>query len=179
MELPQTLVDSIIHFSNEQRCESILQEVRWHDGEVTCPHCNSTNVHYLANQKRWKCRNNHPRRQFSIRTSTAFEESPIPLSKWYICLYLLVNCRNGVSSHEIGRFLGIRQGTAWFMLQRLRNALVDPHRRKLKGEVQADETFVGGKFARMNAQRRYQARQRDNKVIVFGILERTGRSGPR
>ena len=171
---PLTLMEAVLFFSNEQNCHDLLVSVRWPDGIIDCPHCKSERVHWLKNQKRWKCSTNHPRRQFSIRTGTIFEESRLPLSKWFVALWLIVNAKNGISSWEVSRALGITQKSGWFMLQRLRTVLKNTSRRKLKGEVLADETFVGGKFRNMHSDKRYRARQKDNKVIVFGILERGG-----
>ncbi len=121
--IPQTLQEAIQYFSDEQVCIDAVAMLRWPDGP-RCPDCHlddAKNPYYLKTQKRWKCRT--CRRQFSVKVGTIFEESPIPLQKWLPALWMLVNCKNGVSSYEIHRDLGVSQKTAWFMLHRLRVVL--------------------------------------------------------
>jgi transposase-like protein len=121
--LPKTLQQAIVYFADYEHCRQFLMDLRWPDGRVTCPTCGSERVSYLATQRRWKCYEDHPRKQFSLKTGTIFEDSPLGLDKWLAALWLLVNCKNGVSSCEIARDLGITQKSAWFMAHRLRFAL--------------------------------------------------------
>jgi transposase-like protein len=186
---PKTLQQAIVHFSDEQTCIDAVAAMRWPDG-VVCGFCEADKPYYLAAQKRWKCRK--CRRQFSVKVNSIFEDSPISLTKWLPALWLLVNCKNGISSYEIARDLGITQKSAWFVLQRLRLALkAKDFGFKLGGEgggVEVDETFVGGKLKNMHKNRAaalQMARTDDktneyytrhaNKTAVFGILDRESR----
>src|SRR5216684_4055598 len=137
-----TLQEAIQYFSDEQVCIDELAKMRWPKG-VECPACSAKEPYWIKTQKRWKCRD--CRRQFSVKLGTIFEDSPISLQKWLPAMWLLVNCKNGVSSYEIHRALGVTQKTAWFMLQRLRLALQGNDGGFLHGEVEVDETFIGGK----------------------------------
>jgi transposase-like protein len=152
--LPKTLQQAIIYFADFENCRQFLMDLRWPDGKVTCPTCGSAHVVWLANQRRWKCYENHPLKQFSLKTGTIFEDSPLGLNKWLAALWLLVNCKNGVSSCEIARDLGITQKSAWFMAHRLRFALHHGSFDKLSGEVEVDETFIGGKARNMHVAQR-------------------------
>jgi transposase-like protein len=120
MDAPKTLLEAIQYFSDERICINAVAEMRWPNG-VACPHCEAKEPYWLDTQKRWKCRK--CRKQFSVKAGSIFEDSPISLQKWLPTLWMLVNCKNGVSSHEIARSLGVTQKTAWFMLQRLRLVL--------------------------------------------------------
>src|SRR5262245_25543569 len=120
--VPETLIQAIRYFSDPDVCLSFLATLRWPDG-VVCPSCGARGATFLANQRRWKCHTAHPRQQFSIKVGTIFEDSPIPLEKWLPALWMLVNDKNGVSSYEVARALGVTQKTAWFMMHRLRLAL--------------------------------------------------------
>jgi transposase-like protein len=186
MESPKTLLEAIQYFSDEQVCIDAVALMRWPAGPQ-CPDCNTKNPYYIKTQKRWKCRD--CRRQFSVKVETIFEDSPIPLQKWLPALWMLINCKNGISSHEMARDLGVTQKTAWFMLHRLR--LVIKARNlgtKLGsndgGEVEVDESFVGGKMINMHKERRVRLNQirteqntdrYPNKTVVMGILDRDAR----
>ncbi|MBI2829417.1 MAG: transposase [Acidobacteria bacterium] len=139
---PKTLQAAIVHFANPDNCHRFLTELRWPDGRVACPICGAEKLSYLANQRRWKCYGSHPKPQFSLKTGTLFEDSPLSLDKWLVALWLIVNCKNGISSCEMARHLGITQKSAWFMNHRLRMALHLGSFDKLTGEVEADETFI-------------------------------------
>ncbi len=182
---PKTLQQIIQHFSDEQVCIDAVARMRWPNG-AECPACAAKEPYYLKTQKRWKCRD--CRRQFSVKLGTIFEDSPIPLQKWLPALWMLVNCRNGISSYEISRALGVSQKSAWFMLHRLRLVLQNGNVGKFGGpgsEIESDETFVGGKAKNMHASRRAQfkaAREASmndasyvNKTIVWGVLDREQR----
>ena len=183
---PKTLQQAIQYFSDEQVCIDAVALMRWPDGPH-CPDCvgdAAKNPYYIKTQKRWKCRS--CRRQFSVKVETVFEDSPIPLQKWMPALWMVTNCKNGVSSHELGRALGVTQKTAWFMLHRLRLAMQAPDRgTKLGsndgGEVEVDETFVGGKVRNMHFEKRIRYAQAGaiggttGKTVVQGILDRDAR----
>jgi transposase-like protein len=149
---------------------------------VACPQCGSTGVTFLANQRRWKCRTKHPRQQFSIKVGTIFEDSPIELEKWLPALWMLVNDKNGISSYEVARALDVTQKTAWFMLHRLRLALHRGTIDKLKGEVEVDETYIGGSARHMHKSRIKKLKGTGTpgmvgKIAVMGLLERHGPGG--
>jgi transposase-like protein len=177
MDKPKTLQEAIRYFKDEQTCIDAIVELRWPDGPI-CPKCGHNEQYYLATQRRWKCK--QCKRQFSVKVGTIFEDSAIPLEKWLIALWMLVNCRNGISSYEVGRALGITQKSAWFVLHRLRLALQTKSLVKLGGrgsEVEVDETFIGGKARNMHPSvhhRRIVQGGPHDKTVVMGILERGG-----
>ncbi len=177
MENVETLQEAIIHFSDFENCKALLVGLRWPDGVVRCPHCGSEKVTYLAKSRVWKCYAKHPRPTFSLKTGTIFEDSPVGLEKWLPALWLVVNCKNGISSCELAKALGVTQKTAWFMAHRLRFALIEGGFGLLSGEVEADETFIGGKARNMHASkraRRITGTGGKDKTAVMGILERGG-----
>lgn len=145
MALPNTLQEAIQYFSDFDNCQQFLIALRWEDGRVRCPHCGSDHVTYLENARVWKCYAKHPRQKFSLKVGTIFEDSPLGLDKWFAALWMIVNCKNGVSSYEIARDLGVTQKSAWFMANRLRLALQESGFEKVGGEVEVDETYIGGK----------------------------------
>jgi len=175
---PQTLQEAIVYFSDPDNCLKYLVWKRWPNG-VSCPTCGSHDVIFLANQRRWKCREVHPRRQFSVKVGTIFEDSPLGLDKWLTAMWQIVNCKNGISSYEVHRAIGITQKSAWFMDHRIRYALgMGPAEGKLSGHVEADETFIGGKARNMHLSkraRRITGTGGKDKTAVMGILERGGK----
>ena len=178
MDTPQTLQSAIVYFSDFERCRQFLMELRWPDGTVACPTCGSERVTYLAKVRRWKCYEKHSVPQFSLKTGTIFEDSPLGLDKWLCAMWLIVNCKNGISSCEIARDIGITQKSAWFMAHRIRLALHAGSFDKLSGEVEADETFIGGKARNMHIaqrKRRITGTGGKDKTVVMGILERGGK----
>jgi len=173
-----TLQEAIIYFADYDNCHKLMMQLRWPDGKVQCPRCGADKVTYLAKNRVWKCYARHEKPTFSLKTGTIFEDSPLGLDKWLPALWLVVNCKNGISSCELGRDLGVTQKTAWFMAHRLRFALTDGGFNLLSGEVEADETFIGGKARNMHVserQRRITGTGGKDKTIVFGALERGGR----
>ena len=177
--LPTTLQEAVIHYANFDNCKEFMMNLRWPDGKVLCPNCGSDDVAYLPNARVFKCYQNHERQKFSLKVGTIFEDSPIALEKWLPVMWMLVNCKNGVSSWEIHRAIGVTQKTAWFMLQRARLAMQDNFTGgKLGGEVEVDETFIGGKARNMHKDKRAEkivGRGPGNKAIVAAILERGGK----
>jgi len=174
----KTLQQAIIHFSEFENCKTLMVQLRWTDGVVKCPHCGSEKVTYLAKNRVWKCYTGHPKPKFSLKTGTIFEDSPLPLEKWLPALWLVVNCKNGISSCELARGLGVTQKTAWFMAHRLRFALTEGGFGLLSGEVEADETFIGGKARNMHKSKReakITGTGGKDKAMAFGMLERGGK----
>src|SRR3984893_4834191 len=143
---PRTLQDTIRYFSDYENWQRAMIDLRCPDGKVRCPYCQSEKVVYLPSGRVWKCYTKHPRRKFSLKVGTIFEDSPIGLDKWFLAMWLIVNCKNGVSSYEIARDIAVTQKTAWFMLQRLRLAMRAGSFEKFGtgGPVEADETMIGG-----------------------------------
>jgi transposase-like protein len=179
---PATLREAILFFADYDNCKKAVEAIRWPDGVVKCPTCGSEKVTYLENQRRWKCYEKHPKAQFSLKVGTIFEDSPIGFEKWLPALWLLTNCKNGISSYELARALGVTQKTAWFMLSRLRLALQGEDGGKFGGEVEADETYIGGKARNMHAAKRARlnvkrGRSIAGKVAVMALLDRHGKNG--
>jgi transposase-like protein len=174
---PKTLRDAILFFADYENCRKAVEAIRWPDGIVRCPTCGSDRVTYLATQRRYKCYGQHPKAQFSLKVGTIFEDSPLGFEKWLPALWLLTNCKNGISSYELARALGVTQKSAWFMLSRLRLALQAEDGGKLNGHIEADESFIGGKARNMHAKKRKrlgisQSRSMIGKVAVMGLLQR-------
>jgi transposase-like protein len=171
---PETLIEAVRHFADPDVCLNFLAELRWPNG-VTCPMCGSREVFFLANQRRWKCRTDHERRQFSVKVGTIFEDSPLGLHKWLPAVWMIVNDKNGISSYEVARALGITQKSAWFMMHRIRTAMQRGGFMKLRGEVEADETYIGGKARFMHPGKRaakIAGTGGKDKSAVMGLLER-------
>lgn len=174
---PKTLKQAIEYFANPKHCHDYLVAARWPDG-VECPRCGSKNVKFSEKYNRWQCGSHHDRRQFTLKTGTIFEESPIGLDKWLTALWLLVNSKNGISSWEVSRAIGVTQKSAWFMMHRLREVLDPEHAGKMGGDfgpVEVDETFIGPDPRKMHAdkrQARYNALNARPKIPVMGMLDR-------
>jgi len=177
LRTPTTLIGAVRYFSNPATCIRFLAAVRWPD-KITCPNCGNEKVGYLENQQRWQCSKKHPKRQFSVKAGTIFEDSPLPLEKWLPVVWLLANCKNGVSSYEIARAVGVTQKTAWFMLHRVRLALQRGGFDKMGGPTEADETFIGGKARNMHKHKRAEkitGTGGAGKELVVGLLDRETR----
>jgi len=175
IKTPRTLMEAVQFFSNLEVADRYFAAMRWPEGPF-CPHCGSTNVKYLPKYRRYQCSSSHPRRQFTLKTGTIMEDSPLGLDKWAVCFWLEVNAKNSISSYEIHRALGITQKSAWFMLHRVRYALNSKSVAKMTGDVEADETYVGGLSANMHRFKRYKRIKGAgymNKTGVMGLLERT------
>jgi len=179
MRKPKTLQQAILHFANPDNCLAFMVERRWPKG-VECPTCGSKDVRFISTRRMWECKVQHPRKQFSCKVGTIFEDSALPLDKWLIAIWMIANCKNGVSSYEIGRALGVTQKSAWFMLHRIRLAMQNRSILKLGGngsEVEVDETFIGGAARNMHRdkhRRRITETGTKDKTPVIGILERGG-----
>jgi transposase-like protein len=175
---PKTLQEAILYFADPTNCREYLVARRWPNG-VTCPRCGSANVLFLEKYNRWHCREKHDAPQFTLKTGTVMEESPIGLDKWLMVMWQIVNSKNGISSCEVAKAIGVTQKSAWFMDHRIRFALGMESGEKLSGHVEADETFIGGKARNMHLskrQRRITGTGGKDKTPVMGILER-GKDG--
>lgn len=192
MEAPKTLQEAIQFFSDYENCRQFMIAIRWpEDGKVRCPHCDSDKVTYLEKARVYRCYGDHKKQKFSLKVGTVMEDSAIPLEKWLPALWMLVNDKNGISSYEIHRAIGVTQKSAWFMLHRIRLAMKTGGFRtdgKLGGNgspVEVDETFVGGKVQNMHKARRIRLHQLRNEVVrpdhymgktvVMGMLDRDAR----
>ncbi len=178
-DAPKTLLDAVRYFAAPDACLDHMVEARWPDG-VTCPTCGSRDVSFISTRRIWKCKEPHDHRQFSAKVGTIFEDSPLGLDKWLPTVWMVINCKNGISSYELGRALGVTQKSAWFMAHRVRYALQTGSFMKMAGEVEADETFIGGKARFMHKAKR-AAKIRGtggmDKSAVMGLLERHGPDG--
>ncbi|MBA2607186.1 MAG: IS1595 family transposase [Acidobacteria bacterium] len=175
-KLPNTLQEAILYFSDKDVCLELVSSLRWEDGIAVCPRCECSETSFLKTRKIWKCKG--CKKQFSVKVSTIFEDSPLGLDKWLIAMWLIVNAKNGISSYELGRALGFKQKTAWFVLHRIRLAMETGSFVKLSGNVEVDETFIGGKAKNMHKAKReaiIQGRGSVGKTAVMGLLERKGR----
>ena len=174
---PKTLQEVIKHFSSDEMlCIEFFASIRWIDGIAVCPNCESIETSFLSTRKVWKCKG--CKKQFSVKVGTIFEDSPLGLDKWLLAMWLIVSAKNGISSYELGRALGFKQKTAWFVLHRIRLAMETGSFQKFSGEVECDETFIGGKAKNMHKSKReklIQGRGSVGKTAVMGLLERKGR----
>src|ERR1017187_8503138 len=176
MESPKTLLEAIQHFSDAENCRKFMIAVRWPDGIVKCPHCGSEKVSYLEKAKVYQCYGKHAKSKFSLKVGTVFEDSPSGLEKWLPASWLLSNCKNGISSYELSKALGVTQKSAWFMLHRIRTAMREDHIHTTGGNwqnpIEIDETFIGGKAGNKHLSQR---KQTEKKTIVMGMLNRETR----
>jgi transposase-like protein len=176
--LPETLQMAILYFSDKVKALEFLTRFRWADGKPTCPWCGSQENSFVSTRSIWKCKG--CKKQFSAKSGTIMEDSPIGLDKWLPAIWMLCGCKNGVSSYEIARDLGISQKSAWFMLHRIRLAMQRGSlEKKLSGHVEADETFIGGKLFNMHLDKQTRLRMGkkrtggfEGKAVVMGLLER-------
>ena len=174
---PTTLQEAIVYFASPANCRDYLVARRWPNG-VTCPRCGSKDVLFLEKYNRWHCRAKHEAPQFTLKTGTIMEDSPIGLDKWLMAMWQIVNSKNGISSCEVARAIGVTQKTAWFLDHRIRFMLSMGPGNKLSGQVEADETYIGGKARNMHAEdrkRKITGTGGKDKVAVMGILERGGK----
>jgi len=174
-EFPETLTGAIQYFADADRALNFMVSIRWADGKAVCPCCQSSNAAFLATRRLWKCRD--CKKQFSVKVGTIFEDSSLGLDKWLPTFWMIVNAKNGISSCEISRALGVTQKTAWFMLHRIRLAIQNGSMDKLSGEVEADETYIGGKARSMNsAQRSKRGRGTGGvgkEIVIWNVAARS------
>src|SRR5260370_6364156 len=172
---PKTLQEAVVYFADPANCRNSLVARRWPNG-VECPTCASKDVRFLEKYNRWHCREKHDAPQFTLKTGTIMEDSPIGLDKWLMAMWQIVNCKNGISSYEIHRAIGITQKSAWFLDHRIRLAFSEGSLNKVSGHVEADETFIGGKARNMHKAKRatkITGMGGKDKTPVMGILERS------
>src|SRR3989449_2733584 len=175
---PATLLEAIKYFADPDTCLRFIADMRWPDG-ITCPRCHAKKPRFIKTRHLWECKG--CRKQFSVKVGTIFEDSAIGLDKWLCAIWMIVNAKNGVSSYEIHRSLGVTQKTAWFMMHRIRLALQRGSVDKLKREVEADETYIGGKARFMHAAKKEKKLRgghcgSSGEEIVMGVLERHGKN---
>lgn len=179
LKSPTTLQEAIVYFSDPQRAFDYAIKLRWPNGEVVCPRCQKAKHSFIKTRRIWFCY--ICKKQFTLKLGTIMEESPIGLDKWMTAFWMLANCKNGISSYELAKDLGIHQTSAWFMLQRIREVMKGKKTSKKMGggpgsELEADETFVGGRIQNMHKDRKLRYQQMGGmfggKTIVQGILDR-------
>jgi transposase-like protein len=174
----RTLTQAVEFFADPDNAHALMVQLRWPDGEICCPNCGSFRVRYIQTRRQWECREQHPKRRFSLKTGTIMEESPLPLKNWLAAIWMEVNCKNSISSYEIHRALGITQKSAWFLLHRIRFAIKQKSFEKMGRNgvpVEADETFIGGLAKFMHAKKRKEkitGGGQVGKAVVMGLLER-------
>ena len=176
METPSSIQEAIVYFSDPDRAFQYALALRWPSGVVSCPRCGSERHAFIKTRRIWQCYG--CKKQFSLKVGTIFEDSPITLDKWMTAVWFISSCKNGISSYELHRAIKVTQKTAWFMLQRIREAMHENSTIKLSGEVEADETFIGGKARNMHLAkkaRRITGTGTKDKTAVVGILERGGK----
>lgn len=173
-KFPETLQEAIIYFSDKETCTTFMAQIRWADG-VTCPMCEGKEVSYLSTRYLWKCK--ACKKQFSVKLGSIMEDSPIGLDKWLTAIWLIANAKNGISSYEIHRALGITQKSAWFLLHRIRLAMQTGTFEKMSGQVEVDETYIGGLARNMHRDKRGKlgGTGGSGKTAVMGLLERNGK----
>jgi transposase-like protein len=174
--LPKTLIEAVRYFSDLDTCVAYLAGRRWPNG-VTCPTCGNSHVRFDRKRRVWTCNTKHPKRQFSVKVGTIFEDSPLGLDKWLPAVWMIAGAKNGISSHELGRALGVTQKSAWFMLHRIRLSMQAKNGGgKLDGTVEVDETYIGGKARNMHFKKRealkLHGRSTQGKIAVVGLLQR-------
>ncbi|OSZ79711.1 hypothetical protein CAP36_00130 [Chitinophagaceae bacterium IBVUCB2] len=174
----KTLPEAVNYFSSEERCRDMFEKLRWQDGNIICPNCLTERAYRMSNMIHYKCRNKSCGSRFSITKGTLLEATKLPLGKWFTAMYLVMSHKKGISSHQLGRDLGVGQKAAWFVLCRIREIMKAKTFEKLDNIVEIDETYVGGKFENMHRGRRkkYQDKGIDNKVPVMGMIERDGKA---
>ena len=179
MDTPKTLIEAIQYFSNYENCRQFMIATRWADGIVRCPSCGSENVLYMEKARQYFCRMKHSKPKFSLKVGTIFEDSPIALEKWLPASWLLVNAKNGISSYELARAIGVTQKSAWFMLHRIREAMGDDNKGKIGGSpknpVEIDEAYLQANPRKQNQIQRKTAHASDRKAIVMGMMARNTR----
>jgi transposase-like protein len=171
--LPTTLIEAIRFFADQQVCHEFMTSLRWPNGKPVCPRCNCDRVGFIKTRRTWQCKG--CQKQFSVKLGTIFEDSPLGLDKWLPAVWLIANAKNGCSSHELGRSLGVTQKSAWFMLHRIRLAMQSGGNGFMRGTVEADETFIGGKARNQHKNKRKARGGTVGKEVVMGLLERHGK----
>lgn len=170
---PTSLLDAVRYFSDPDVCHRYMLRILWTDKRPVCPKCSGENIGEIKSRRMFQCKNRECRKQFSTKVGTIFEDSPLGLDKWFVAIWAIANAKNGISSCELARAIDVTQKTAWHMLHRIRLAMKTKSFRKIIGEVEVDETFIGGKNVNRHRSKRKSGGS-SNKVIVQGLLERGG-----
>jgi transposase-like protein len=176
-QTPKNLIEAVRYFSDVDACNEYMASIKWPDGKIVCPKCGCDRVGKIETRKMLKCKEPKCRKQFSYKVGTIFEDSPLGLDKWFVAVWCITNAKNGISSYELARSLGVTQKSAWHMLHRVRLAMQEGTFKKLKGTCEADESFVGGKAKNMHKaerKRKINGRGAVDKAIVQGVMERGG-----
>jgi transposase-like protein len=175
-DLPKTLIEAVRYFTLV-RCNEYMRDLKWPDGKIVCPKCGNESCKEMTTRPVLKCNRASCQKQFSYKTGTIFEDSPLGLDKWFVAVWSIANAKNGISSHELARALGVTQKTAWFMLHRIRQAMQTGSFQKLDGTIEADETFIGGESRNMHKhirEKKIKGRGAVGKTAVQGVMERGG-----
>src|SRR5437588_2491027 len=168
--IPKTLLEAVQYFSDPDVCLRFVAALRWSNGPV-CPRCGTVDPGFLTTRRLWQCKS--CQKQFSVKVGTIFEDSPIGLAKWLPAFWMVVNCKNGVSSYEVARAIGVTQKSAWFMTHRIRLALQTGTFKKLSGEIEADEWFIGGRARYMHkgcSNKAIKGRGQKGMAVVMGLF---------
>ena len=176
-DTPKTLLEAVRYFSDPKVCFESMLKAKWPNTPPTCPKCGGDRVGVIRSRSMLQCKSVECRKQFSVKVGTIFEDSPLGLDKWFVAIWCIANAKNGISSYELGRSIGVTQKTAWFLLHRIRMAMRTGNFRKLSGTIETDETFIGGKAKNMHKgqrEKRIRGRGAVGKAIVQGLLERGG-----
>lgn len=176
-EIPATLLEAVRYFSVPAHCNDFMRSIKWPSGKIICPKCGNDSCKELPTRPVLKCNKAACQKQFSYKVGTIFEDSPLGLDKWFVAVWSIANCKNGISSHELGRAIGVTQRTAWFMLHRIRKAMESNDFTKMDGEIESDETFIGGRAANMHAKKRAKkitGRGGTDKTPVQCVMQRDG-----
>ena len=168
---PKTLVEAVLYFADLGVCFRYMTQLKWPDGKIVCPKCGCDRVGIIGSRSMFQCKEKTCRKQFSAKVGTIFEDSPLPLSQWFVAVWCIANAKNGISSYELGRALGVTQKSAWFMLHRIRLAMRSETFRKMTDVVESDETFIGGKAENMHAHKR------EKRIRGRGAVTSTRRRG--
>lgn len=166
-DVPRTLLEAVRYFSDLKICNDYMRRIKWPRGKIVCPKCGNDSCTELSTRPKIKCNRASCQKQFSYKVGTIFEDSPLGLDKWFVAVWCIANCKNGISSHELGRALGVTQRTAWFMLHRIRKAMETGDFQKMTGEVETDETYIGGAAANMHK------KKRESKITGRGGVDKT------
>jgi transposase-like protein len=175
-DFPKTLIGAISYFADADVAHNFVASMRWPNGKVTCPRCGSARVSFTAKRRVWTCEDCPKRRQFSVKVGTIMEDSPIPINKWLAGMWLIMSAKNGISSYELHRALGITQKSAWHLGHRIRLSLHRGSIEKMSGTCEADETYIGAKARNMHFRKRKEKIKRNtggwHMTAVQGVLQR-------
>jgi transposase-like protein len=178
---PKTLQEAIVYFSDPDTAFAEMVKFRWPDGVVECPTCGSTDVYFTESRHIWQCKAKHAKRQFSVKIGSIMEDSPLGIDKWLIASWLISSNKNGISSYELAKAIGVTQKSAWFMLHRIRLAMQDETGGTIGGDIEVDETFIGGRARFMSKSKKRRVMKGktgwEGKVAVMGLLDRHGKDG--